>query len=61
MQISGIKYNKNILEAIKERNIKKATEEMIAHLNAVEREIIKFSKIQIREEKNVKKRKLESL
>ena len=61
LESKSIKYHKNILGAIKERNVKKAAEEMIAHLNAVEREIIKFSKIQIREEKNVKKRKLESV
>ena len=51
LESKSIKYHKNILGAIKERNVKKAEQEMTAHLNSVEREIIKFSKIQIKEKK----------
>lgn len=51
LESKSIDYHIKILKAIKERNVRKAVEEMTAHLNAVEREILKVSKKQNQEEK----------
>jgi GntR family transcriptional repressor for pyruvate dehydrogenase complex len=51
LKLKSIDYHIKILKAIKERNVKKAAEEMDAHLNAVEREILQVSKKQNQEEK----------
>jgi len=51
LESKSIDYHIKILNAIKKHDAKKAVREMTAHLNTVEREIIKFSKIKIKEEK----------
>lgn len=62
IESKSIDYHIKILNAIKERNVRKAVEEMTAHLNAVEREILKFSKKTKSGGKiSVKKKKLEPL